>query len=130
MRLPCSSSVIEPAPERAISQNTWPVIGVTLPNKCTAMTAFVRGVTADRDLFANFGDEPWPLDWPLIDQPLNRDLLEFHRRAEKPQWWDMFARTELPFDITSEGTLTGDIGGSTETGEAPRFTVVVMRRLP
>lgn len=39
-------------------------------------------------------------------------------------------RTELPFDITSEGTLTGDIGGSTETGEAPRFTVVVMRRLP
>ncbi|MBL7406383.1 hypothetical protein INQ30_29160, partial [Escherichia coli] len=26
-------------------------------------------------------------------------------------------RTELPFDITSEGTLTGDIGGSTDTGE-------------
>ena len=26
------------------------------------------------------------------------DLLEFHRRAEKPQWWEMFARTELPFD--------------------------------
>ena len=40
------------------------------------------------------------------------------------------ARTELPFDITSEGTLTGDIGGSTDTGEAPRFTVVVIRRLP
>jgi hypothetical protein len=40
------------------------------------------------------------------------------------------ARTELPFDITSEGTLTGDIGGSNDTGEAPRFTVVVLRRLP
>ena len=39
------------------------------------------------------------------------------------------ARTQLPFDITSEGTLTGDIGGA-ETGEAPRFTVVVTRRLP
>ena len=26
------------------------------------------------------------------------DLLEFHRRAEKPQWWELFARTELPFD--------------------------------
>lgn len=39
-------------------------------------------------------------------------------------------RTELPFDITSEGTLTGDIGGGRDTGEAPRFTVVVMRRLP
>ena len=38
-------------------------------------------------------------------------------------------RTQLPFDITSEGTLTGDIGGA-ETGEAPRFTVVFMRRTP
>ena len=39
-------------------------------------------------------------------------------------------RTQLPFDITSEGTLTGDIGGSTDSGEAPRFTVVLLRRLP
>jgi hypothetical protein len=39
-------------------------------------------------------------------------------------------RTQLPFDITSEGTLTGDIGGAAETGEAPRFTVVLARRLP
>jgi hypothetical protein len=39
-------------------------------------------------------------------------------------------RTQLPFDITSEGTLTGDIGAATETGEAPRFTVVLARRLP
>jgi len=38
-------------------------------------------------------------------------------------------RTQLPFDITSEGTLTGDIGGA-DTGEAPRFTVVLARRLP
>jgi hypothetical protein len=37
--------------------------------------------------------------------------------------------TKLPFDITSEGTLTGDIGGG-ETGEAPRFTIVLARRLP
>jgi hypothetical protein len=40
-------------------------------------------------------------------------------------------RTQLPFDVTSEGTLTGDIGGSSaESGEAPRFTVVLARRLP
>ncbi len=39
-------------------------------------------------------------------------------------------RTQLPFDITSEGVLTGDIGGTTETAEAPRFTVVLARRLP
>jgi len=38
-------------------------------------------------------------------------------------------RTQLPFDVTSEGTLTGD-GGGAETSEAPRFTVVVTRRLP
>ena len=39
-------------------------------------------------------------------------------------------RTQLPFDITSEGVLTGDIGGASESGEAPRFTVVLGRRLP
>jgi hypothetical protein len=40
------------------------------------------------------------------------------------------SRTQLPFDITSEGTLTGDIGGAAQTGEAPRFTIVLLRRLP
>jgi hypothetical protein len=40
------------------------------------------------------------------------------------------ARTQLPFDITPEGTLTGDIGGTRESGEAPGFTVVLRRRLP
>jgi hypothetical protein len=40
-------------------------------------------------------------------------------------------RTQLPFDVTSEGTLTGDIGGSAETAtDAPRFTITVARRLP
>jgi len=38
-------------------------------------------------------------------------------------------RTQLPFDVTSEGTLTGDIGGS-DSGEAPRFTIVLARGLP
>jgi hypothetical protein len=37
-------------------------------------------------------------------------------------------RTQLPFDITSQGTLTGDIG-ATEAGEAPRFTIVLVRTL-
>jgi hypothetical protein len=39
------------------------------------------------------------------------------------------ARTQLPFDITSEGTLTGDIGGG-DSGEAPRFSIILARRLP
>jgi hypothetical protein len=39
------------------------------------------------------------------------------------------ARTQLPFDVTSEGTLTGDIGGR-DSGEAPRFTITLSRGLP
>jgi hypothetical protein len=39
-------------------------------------------------------------------------------------------RTQLPFDVTSEGTLSGDIGTASETGEAPRFTIVIARDLP
>lgn len=38
-------------------------------------------------------------------------------------------RTQLPFDVASQGTLTGDIGRG-DAGEAPRFTIVVARRLP
>jgi hypothetical protein len=37
---------------------------------------------------------------------------------------------KLPFDVTSEGTLTGDIGGTADPGDAPRFTVVLARPLP
>jgi hypothetical protein len=39
-------------------------------------------------------------------------------------------RTQLPFDVTSEGTLSGDIGTGSDTGEAPRFTIVLARGLP
>jgi hypothetical protein len=36
-------------------------------------------------------------------------------------------RTQLPFDVTSEGTLSGDIGTGADTGEAPRFTIALER---
>jgi hypothetical protein len=39
-------------------------------------------------------------------------------------------RTELPFDVTSEGTLTGDVGTRSESGEAPRFTITLSRKVP
>jgi len=39
-------------------------------------------------------------------------------------------RTQLPFDVTSEGVLSGDIGGSSDSTEAPRFTVVLAHKLP
>jgi hypothetical protein len=38
-------------------------------------------------------------------------------------------RTQLPFDVTSEGTLSGDIGTASDTGEAPRFTIVLARSI-
>jgi hypothetical protein len=37
-------------------------------------------------------------------------------------------RTQLPFDTTSAGTLSGDIGTS-EGGDTPRFTIVVAKRV-
>jgi hypothetical protein len=39
-------------------------------------------------------------------------------------------RMQLPFDVTSEGTLSGDIGLAAETGEAPRFTILLARSVP
>ena len=36
-------------------------------------------------------------------------------------------RTQLPFDTTSAGTLSGDIGSS-EGGDTPRFTITLLRK--
>lgn len=43
-----------------------------------------------------------------------------------PAW--RILRTQLPFDVTSEGTLSGDIGAA-EGAEAPRFSITVGREL-
>jgi hypothetical protein len=43
-----------------------------------------------------------------------------------PAW--RILRTQLPFDVTSEGTLSGDIG-STEGTEAPRFSITIGRAI-
>ncbi len=43
-----------------------------------------------------------------------------------PAW--RILRTQLPFDVTSEGTLSGDIGLAEGT-EAPKFSVTVGRVL-
>ena len=43
-----------------------------------------------------------------------------------PAW--RILRTQLPFDVTSEGTLSGDIGAGEGT-EAPRFSIAVGRQL-
>lgn len=38
-------------------------------------------------------------------------------------------RTQLPFDVTPDATLSGDIGETAGRGEAPRFTIQVARNL-
>jgi hypothetical protein len=38
-------------------------------------------------------------------------------------------RTQLPFDVTPDATLSGDIGETADKGEAPRFTIVIARRI-
>lgn len=43
-----------------------------------------------------------------------------------PAW--RILRTQLPFDVTPEGTLSGDIG-SAEGAEAPRFSILIGRPL-
>jgi len=43
-----------------------------------------------------------------------------------PAW--RILRTQLPFDVTSEGTLSGDIGAGEGT-EAPKFSITVGREL-
>ena len=43
-----------------------------------------------------------------------------------PAW--RILRTQLPFDVTSDSTLSGDIG-SAESGEAPKFTITIARTL-
>ena len=43
-----------------------------------------------------------------------------------PAW--RILRTQLPFDVTSDSTLSGDIG-SGESTEAPKFTITIGRAL-
>jgi|CXWL01.1.fsa_nt_gi hypothetical protein len=38
-------------------------------------------------------------------------------------------RTQLPFDVTPDATLSGDIGETADRGDAPRFTIVIARRI-
>jgi len=93
---------------------------------------------------------PAPGAKPAADARENAELLEINGRVNAAQRSDYrgitervrrFAealgqssayrvvRTRLPFDVASEGTLSGDIGAR-ESGEAPRFTVLLARRLP
>jgi hypothetical protein len=58
---------------------------------------------------------------------ITEEVQRFERALGAEPGWRVLGRT-LPFDVTSEGTLSGEIGTS-ETAEAPRFTILVGRAL-
>ena len=58
---------------------------------------------------------------------ITEEVQRFERALGAEPGWRVLGR-QLPFDVTSEGTLSGEIGTS-ESSEAPRFTILVGRAL-
>jgi hypothetical protein len=58
---------------------------------------------------------------------ITEEVQRFERALGAEPGWRVLGR-QLPFDVTSEGTLSGEIGTS-ESAEAPRFTLLVGRTL-
>lgn len=58
---------------------------------------------------------------------ITEEVQRFERALGAEPGWRVLGR-QLPFDVTSEGTLSGDIGTS-ESVDAPKFTILVGRAL-
>src|SRR4029079_8978338 len=58
---------------------------------------------------------------------ITEEVQRFERALAAEPGWRVLGR-QLPFDVTSEGTLSGAIGTS-ESADAPRFTILVGRPL-
>ncbi len=58
---------------------------------------------------------------------ITEEVQRFERALGAEPGWRVLGR-QLPFDVTSEGTLSGDIGTG-ESADAPKFTIVVGRAL-
>ena len=58
---------------------------------------------------------------------ITEEVQRFERALGAEPGWRVLSR-QLPFDVTSEGTLSGEIGTG-ETAEAPKFTILVGRAL-
>jgi hypothetical protein len=58
---------------------------------------------------------------------ITEEVQRFERALAADPGWRVLGRT-LPFDVTSEGTLSGEIGTG-DGAEAPRFTILVGRPL-
>jgi len=64
-------------------------------------------------------------DYRAITQQVQR----FAQALAAAEGWRIVS-TKLPFDVTPEATLSGDIGADAGRGEAPRFTIVIARSIP
>ncbi len=62
-------------------------------------------------------------DYRSITQQVQR----FASALDADPGWQV-VNTRLPFDVTPQGTLSGDIGAAAEREPAPRFTIVVARK--
>ena len=58
---------------------------------------------------------------------ITEEVQRFERALGAEPGWRVLGR-QLPFDVTSEGTLSGAIGTS-ESADAPKFTILVGRPL-
>src|SRR6185312_3290574 len=58
---------------------------------------------------------------------ITEEVQRFERALAAEPGWRVLGR-QLPFDVTSEGTLSGEIGTS-ESADAPKFTILMGRPL-
>jgi hypothetical protein len=58
---------------------------------------------------------------------ITEEVQRFERALAAESGWRALGR-QLPFDVTSEGTLSGEIGTS-ESADAPKFTLLIGRPL-
>lgn len=57
------------------------------------------------------------------------EVQRFAKALEQSEGWRVVS-TKLPFDVTPDATLSGDIGTEAARGETPRFALVLARTLP
>ena len=121
------SQVLERYPQFDIDSLRWRVGSATAPGEDAPKPAAAAGNAADSFVFVE------------VSGRVNATQRNDYRgiTAQVQSFASMLVgngyqvrRTQLPFDITSEGVLTGDIGAASDSTEAPRFTVLLARKLP
>jgi hypothetical protein len=124
------SAALEQFPEFELDSLVWRIGNTEAPSRGARQTAAGAKAAAGASKLAEILEINGRVN--AAQRSDYRDITEKVERfaaalGDDPSY--SVVRTRLPFDIASEGTLTGDVGAH-ETGEAPRFTVVLAKRLP